>query len=639
MILVRCKVIAESYAPFPRSSHSICVDDQRNVLTRTVFRSARKSMSTYKDKIAAHLTQLRRGDISEYFFDCIIITLVPLILLLFNQTWIYAKYSNVDEWMYVGYGYYYWDPFFYATNYKISRLPWVLTEALVRGSFPPLISSWILGFGVLAFGNIILYFALRMPFGRLPALFASIFIAGVTFMHANGGADYHNTLAGAFYCLSMFFCARCARQQFVPRDLIFFGASIALTIHTNIVFINLLPILIGQYWGSYRIHHRTSPPLVSAAIMAAFGALVVTILLGLINFSFGRPFPFFMEQFKLVSSFIADSSRQKPFWLPWSSYWFLAVSYMGFLFAGTLLSIAVVFLAAPSRSISPRLAYASLFCAAYLCAASIWMTWQTIGQTALQPDYFAFPLGFPLAGALAAGIAASIETEVRPRLLTIAAVCFAAAMIAGIRNADHIQNFLGTVSWPRAVRVAISFSVAFSIILLARRFIALAPVAAVALAIANGLSVDDTSAYAASTCTISRDAYELMLDVGKTLRETHAPVTRIFVFADKGEEVKIGADCRGREFPLGWIQSAVWATGFEEVAPSWSYETLDTVEPKRWKEIVTTQGLVAFLTYNPARISVLRAKIVAAGGKPGEARLFTFHEGELEVTLYVLPFA
>ena len=57
----------------------------------------------------------------------------------------------------------------------------------------------------------LLYFALRLTFGRLPALFAGIFIAGLTFMHANGGADYHNTLAGAFYCLSMFFCALYAR--------------------------------------------------------------------------------------------------------------------------------------------------------------------------------------------------------------------------------------------------------------------------------------------------------------------------------------------------------------------------------------------------------------------------------------------
>ena len=139
--------------------------------------------------------------------------------------------------------------------------PWVLTEALVRGSFPPLLSSWILGFGVLALGNIALYFALRISFGRLPALFAGIFTAGLTFMHANGGADYHNTLAGAFYCLAMLFCAECARRQSALRDLVFFGACIALSVHTNRLFINLVPILFASI---YAVLSR-KPPQVSSA--------------------------------------------------------------------------------------------------------------------------------------------------------------------------------------------------------------------------------------------------------------------------------------------------------------------------------------------------------------------------------------
>src|ERR1700726_1099856 len=204
-------------------------------------------MSTYKDRMALRWVAIANRAFLSSIMDVIVITSIPLVLLLLNNTWIYPKYSNIDEWMYVGYGYNYFDPAFYTANYKISRLPWVLTEALVRGSFPPLLSSWILGFGVLALGNIALYFALRISFGRLPALFAGIFTAGLTFMHANGGADYHNTLAGAFYCIAMLYCARCARQRFSPRDLVFFGASIGLSIHANPVFINLALILVAQY--------------------------------------------------------------------------------------------------------------------------------------------------------------------------------------------------------------------------------------------------------------------------------------------------------------------------------------------------------------------------------------------------------
>ena len=56
--------------------------------------------------------------------------------------------------MYVGYGYNYLDPTFYATNYKISRLPWVLLRRSFGGSFPSLVSSWMLAFGVLALATL-----------------------------------------------------------------------------------------------------------------------------------------------------------------------------------------------------------------------------------------------------------------------------------------------------------------------------------------------------------------------------------------------------------------------------------------------------------------------------------------------------
>ena len=118
----------------------------------------------YKNKIALRLSGLPRRNTLISIIDVITIISVPFFLLFLNNNWIYAKYANIDEWIYVGYGYSYLDPTFLVTNYKISRLPWVLLEALVRGAFSPLISSWTLAFGVLALGNIALYFALRISF-------------------------------------------------------------------------------------------------------------------------------------------------------------------------------------------------------------------------------------------------------------------------------------------------------------------------------------------------------------------------------------------------------------------------------------------------------------------------------------------
>ena len=124
---------------------------------------------------------------------------------------------------------------------------------------------------------------------------------------------------------------------------------------------------------------------------------------------------------------------------------------------------------------------------------------------------------------------------------------------------------------------------------------------------------------------MNRNAYELILDAASVLRKTHvAGSTRSSCFPimeSKSSPARVARECK---CPLGWIQDAIVATGAFEIRCSsyWTNKTLETVEPERWKEIVATKGLIGFLTYNPARISVLRDKIEAAGGTPGDVRFF-----------------
>lgn len=51
---------------------------------------------------------------------------------------------------------------------------------------------------------------------------------------------------------------------------------------------------------------------------------------------------------------------------------------------------------------------------------------------------------------------------------------------------------------------------------------------------------------------------------------------------------------------------------------------------------MATKGIVAFLTYDPARISILRKEIEAAGGAPGEVGPLMLHEGSIELPLYIM---
>jgi hypothetical protein len=236
-------------------------------------------------------------------------------------------------------------------------------------------------------------------------------------------------------------------------------------------------------------------------------------------------------------------------------------------------------------------------------------------------------------------VAIVVEGEMEPLALTLFAICFAVMTIIGVHEADAVDKAIGGLSWPLAIRVTIAFSTAFACLGLLRWSLWFWPIAGLALAAANALAVSDKAAFAASSCTLNRDAYELVLDAGSALRKIRVPRTKIFLFSDYGEELVLGEGCEQRHALLSGVNDAIVAYGeFQYAAPAWSRKTLETLEPERWREMVTTHGAIAFLTYNPARISVLRDKVQAAGGTPGEASAFRFRAGDMELPLYVLPF-
>ena len=70
---------------------------------------------------------------------------------------------------------------------------------------------------------------------------------------------------------------------------------------------------------------------------------------------------------------------------------------------------------------------------------------------------------------------------------------FAAGTIAAIHYADHLSAFFGAFSRPIGVRAAVTFSIAFAVLVLVRRSLWLAPAAALMLCAANGFAVYDPS--------------------------------------------------------------------------------------------------------------------------------------------------
>src|SRR5262249_40871346 len=125
------------------------------------------------------------------------------------------------------------------------------------------------------------------------------------------------------------------------------------------------------------------------------GMITLTIALGLINVSIGRDFLFFRILLDIVASRVSESSGNAALWLPWSAWWFLdpglSYQYLYFGFAVFVTCIAVVVFAVLMKGRIRANSIALSVQVQYLLLVGLWVFWQSVGQVALQPDYFAYP--------------------------------------------------------------------------------------------------------------------------------------------------------------------------------------------------------------------------------------------------------
>src|SRR5262249_27794612 len=119
------------------------------------------------------------------------------------------------------------------------------------------------------------------------------------------------------------------------------GAAYAAAVHATIGFVNLAPILAFHCFALYRHQFAHFPSwryVIAVGACVFFGALALTVLLGLVNVAVGRDFFFFRQLLELVISYVQDSQTQAAWWLPWSEGWFLNVGSLAYL----VLSVAAL---------------------------------------------------------------------------------------------------------------------------------------------------------------------------------------------------------------------------------------------------------------------------------------------------------
>ncbi len=587
-------------------------------------------IQTKTAEASASQQQTPTSDRRSAFVDLAILWAIPLVQAAINDSWVYSKIGYLDPWIYFGYGLNYADPTFLNDNYKISRLPWVLTEFVTRHIFDGIVASWVLEFSTLALASASLYLLFARTLGRAPAFIATAVFAAFPFAHANAGVDYHNTLAGPLYCLTWWLAIRAVDLGLAPKRLFLVGTTAAATIHSDIVFASLMPVLGLHFLWAQWDKHKKLPSLLPIAIWPILGAIAITLVLGIINRIVGRDFLFFMPQFRLASTFVAHPANQKLFWHAWSTGWFWTAHYLG-PFAAALLFASVTSIAGKIRGHTQVVMYS----ACYVLAAGLWIFWQSVGQTALDWGYFAYPLVFPLVGAIAAVFAFWAS---RPSLNIFAKLAISAILIGVLATFHGILDRLAVLP-----QIPFANSSLFGLIFCLLIFFAAKSIrfwaGIVALWLCIGFGSPGPGDYAPSNCPLAR-VLNRAIDQGHRivraeLRANGLPFSQVYFWADINENVIFTRCSSSSEINLSYFERSLAVSGFSFLEAPWSASRLEDIDQQRLKATLTAGGLVVFITGNAERVDELMARYSELGDQPRERRLVIIDAEMTRITAYM----
>lgn len=328
----------------------------------------------------------------------LIVVLAPYFLILTSGfDWMFGNYS-VDPYNYSAIFLNFADPEFFANGYKFGRLPWVLSGYIAFSIFSPKVATILLISSFFSFALLGMYIFIRNMLNYSTAFFITIALAFFAPFHSlhSGGVFYHNLSSATFLIWSFAFLSRVFNANQKKSLCIFYGGLFAaLALHCNITVINFLPLYLVFF--CLMDERKTLKSLFRSSIICLGGALVITLVLMILNWCIRGDFFFYKDIVRLAKSGITDSNFQKPWWESWSTLWFLKKRHALVLSGIYFDALAVIpFMNTWSWALRSKNGHKALYCVGqYIFLFTLWIFWQTEGQTALNIDYFSYPLIIP----------------------------------------------------------------------------------------------------------------------------------------------------------------------------------------------------------------------------------------------------
>ena len=507
-----------------------------------------------------------------YLQNCLLLATISVVMSIINSSWLYTPIGWLDPWYNVAYFLHYSDPTFLSGYYKAARLPWIIPGFVAYHVFQPIVANYLLHMGCLIVSIAFFYLTVARLLGSIIAFATATCFVIFTPFHGSGGWDYQNAGAGAYYIFA-FYLLTVGSLSGKARYFAWAGAAYAAAVHCSIPFINMVPILVIHCLTTYR--HKFGqfpfPRLLAAGVLwFLFGGIILTILCGFINISVGRDFIFFKQLLAIVFSFVRDNQHQQAWWFPWSSKWYLEVHSLNYV------RDAFAVLVACAASVTIALVRGRFNVVAlslqiqYILVAVLWIVWQSVGQTALQPDYFAYPIYpvmfFGLAGAAAASQRTSNLTPTTIRFCVMLAVIAPLSLSFGI---------VGTKLWGWAgqhldlalVASALFFAGLFAVSAGRAAFLVLAALAFCA-SNALGAAISSHGLYSfGEHCEGRAGAFRAMIGSNRFVTPFVSNSTDLYVWWNRREILNNREGCTMR---LSDVGASMTSFGLQYLAPPWS---------------------------------------------------------------------
>ena len=246
-------------------------------------------------------------------WEILLLLLLPILLLLINQVWIFTPNGTVDPWVYFGY-------FIRLKQYSIAfpdgyygtRLSWILPGYLAYSLFPSLVANYVLHLGFYYLATFSLYFILRPSVGRRAAFLTSASMGCYAFFLLAIGWDYVDGAGIAYFLLTVLMLSWAARKEGWVTWMVLSGAFFGALIYTNLVWLALAPSLITYYLLTHRPHQKQKTSISVGAFIV--GILAITLLLCSVNYAVGGRFFFFIPSVNYV---LNHGSHQSPWRFDW----------------------------------------------------------------------------------------------------------------------------------------------------------------------------------------------------------------------------------------------------------------------------------------------------------------------------------